>query len=41
MRGSRALVTLPKLLLLMSPARIAELRMIEDVEEFTSNLEML
>ena len=39
MRGSRAFVTLPKLPLLVVPARILELRMVEYVEEFPANLE--
>ena len=41
MRGSRALVTLPKLPLLMSPLGFDELRVVENVEEFTANFERL
>ena len=41
MRGSRALVIFPKLAAADIPARIHELRMVENIEEFTPNLEHL
>ena len=41
MRGSRALVTLPKLFVAANVSGwVVKLRVIEDVEEFTPNLEM-
>ena len=41
MRMARALVTFPKLLTANVTARVIELRVVEYVEEFTSNLERL